>query len=108
MKLKIFLFALCLMAFGATMFAQPLTVPVTAKEIKTVVVKGITYTTAKPPATVESLTKNCTDTGVDLVCSEGTFRVWETKPTKKYPEGRMFYVQANTKGIFSRKYLSKQ
>ena len=100
MKLKLFLLALCLTAFIAAMSAQ-------TKQPMTIMVKGSTYTTAKPEATVESLTKNCIDTGETLEVDGFKTSVWQSKATKKYPEGRIFIIKRSKTGKLSRFYLNK-
>lgn len=96
MKAFIATMLLCLLAIGATLMAQ---------EPQLISYKGETYSTQKPPATYESLTKGCTETGETLEVNGVVTKVWCTKPTAKFPQGRVFIIlpkkskDGNTNGV---------
>lgn len=88
MKAFIATMLLCFYAIGATLMAQ---------EPQLISYKGETYSTKKPPATYESLTKGCTETGETLEINGVETKVWCTKPTEEFPSGRLFIVMTSKK-----------
>lgn len=93
MKLKLFLFALCVIAFVATMAAQNVTI------------EGKTYSVKKPPKTETQIISESTFTGETFELNGAQVKVYRSKPTKKHPEGRLFWIGKTKDGLPSKKYL---
>lgn len=97
MKGFIFTILLCVAAFVATLNAQK------SQEISH---NGIIYTTQKPPLTEEDLKKNSSEIEETLELNGVVHKVFQSKPTKKYPNGRLFIIMKNVEtNKYKRLYL---